>query len=416
MKIKISKMIGLFFCLAFLSASSFAQTYKMEVLKDISVKINKKESFEDMLAENQDEVPVCSEQGLVGELDCYNRLYVDRTMLSSLIKGGSYEVNGEIFNSYAEDKINTYHVEDMSRLFWFEDVIFPINNWDVSNVIDMSSMFYKSENFNQNIGKWNVSGVMTMEEMFEEANSFNQDIGEWDILNVENMKNMFSYNSAFDRDISSWNTCGNPEANFFKYGSSVLSDKNTPLFGKCINKQYAELEYDQENKLYVNENILRTLVDKGVSDYGFVTSDGVVVKTTYGDNDINVSNITNMNKLFRFEDVKFSIVGWNVVSVNDMFQMFYKSRDFNQNIGGWDVSSVIDMEDMFEDADSFNQDISGWDTGNVRNMYGMFNSNSSFNQDISGWDVCNVEESNFFKSGALLNSDYVPDFSKVNCN
>ena len=34
-----------------------------------------------------------------------------------------------------------------------------ISNWDVSNVTDMSYMFYRCESFNQDISKWNVSNV-----------------------------------------------------------------------------------------------------------------------------------------------------------------------------------------------------------------------------------------------------------------
>ena len=41
-----------------------------------------------------------------------------------------------------------------------------INNWDVSNVKDMSEMFEGANNFNQPIGKWRVSKVENMRGMF----------------------------------------------------------------------------------------------------------------------------------------------------------------------------------------------------------------------------------------------------------
>ena len=37
-----------------------------------------------------------------------------------------------------------------------------INNWDVSNVTDMTQMFYNAESFNQPLNKWNVSKVTNM--------------------------------------------------------------------------------------------------------------------------------------------------------------------------------------------------------------------------------------------------------------
>ena len=41
-----------------------------------------------------------------------------------------------------------------------------INNWNVSNVIDMRKMFCNAVSFNQNINNWNVSSVKYMCYMF----------------------------------------------------------------------------------------------------------------------------------------------------------------------------------------------------------------------------------------------------------
>ena len=41
-----------------------------------------------------------------------------------------------------------------------------INNWDVSNVTDMSGLFKNKTTFNSNISNWNVSNVTNMSEMF----------------------------------------------------------------------------------------------------------------------------------------------------------------------------------------------------------------------------------------------------------
>ena len=49
-----------------------------------------------------------------------------------------------------------------------------INNWDVSNVTNMSDMFEGAESFNQPLNNWNVSNVTYMNNMFAGANSFNQ--------------------------------------------------------------------------------------------------------------------------------------------------------------------------------------------------------------------------------------------------
>ena len=67
--------------------------------------------------------------------------------------------------------IDTSKITDMSNLFFFEDLEFngDISSWDVSNVKDMSAMFWKCKNFNQDISRWDVSKVLSKVGIFEDC-------------------------------------------------------------------------------------------------------------------------------------------------------------------------------------------------------------------------------------------------------
>jgi len=79
-----------------------------------------------------------------------------------------------------------------------------MNDWDVSEVTNMNSLFNGLSTFNENISKWNVSKVKDMSNMFVGCSEFNQDLSSWVVSKVENMSNMFAGCSKFNQDLSNW--------------------------------------------------------------------------------------------------------------------------------------------------------------------------------------------------------------------
>lgn len=84
------------------------------------------------------------------------------------------------------------------------DLLAGIDNWDVSNVSTMESMFLDCPYFNQPLNKWNVSSVENTREMFSRCLRFNQPLDNWSLPIVESMDYMFNGCSKFDQDLNKW--------------------------------------------------------------------------------------------------------------------------------------------------------------------------------------------------------------------
>jgi len=110
---------------------------------------------------------------------------------------------------------------------FFEALSFnqPINNWDVSNVVNFVGFLRGCSAFNQPLNNWNISNAVFMSQFFLQASSFNQPLDNWDVSNVRWATSMFSFATSFNQDIGMWNTSSFEFAyRFFLYASSFNQD------------------------------------------------------------------------------------------------------------------------------------------------------------------------------------------------
>jgi|SRR5690554_458805 len=154
-----------------------------------------------------------------------------------------------------------------------------------------------------------------------------------------------------------------------------------------------------EKKIVVNDENIKRIVNSEIERLG----------NKADLNHIDVSQVTDMNGLFRWSNFNGDISKWDVSNVENMSFMFRKSK-FNGDISKWDVGNVNNMYEMFQNS-KFNQDISKWDVSNVEYMNYMFK-NSLFNQDISKWDVSNVK----YMRSMFFNSSFNQDIDMWNYN
>ena len=117
----------------------------------------------------------------------YNYFPETKEELKEIIKNRIKEKG----NKVDLNDIDVSNIIDMSSLFEEIDFNGNISKWDVSNVTNMERMFYGCKSFNQDISNWNVSNVTNMSRMFFKCTNFNQDISKWDVSNVTDMSSMF---------------------------------------------------------------------------------------------------------------------------------------------------------------------------------------------------------------------------------
>ena len=125
--------------------------------------------------------------------------------------------------------IDVSKITDMTSLFEGTDFNGDISEWNVSNVKNMSGMFWACKSFDKDISNLDVSNVTDMSYMFSECESFNQDISNWDVSNVTNMRAMFSYCKSFNQDISSWDVSKVKNTNNV-FNDCQIKEKYKPKF------------------------------------------------------------------------------------------------------------------------------------------------------------------------------------------
>ena len=95
-------------------------------------------------------------------------------------------------NIYDLNFIDTSKITDMTLLFSKCNYNIDISHWDMSNVRNMSYMFYHCKNFNCDLSNWDVSNVINMYALFRKCNKFTgKGLENWNVSNVIDMRGMF---------------------------------------------------------------------------------------------------------------------------------------------------------------------------------------------------------------------------------
>lgn len=320
-----------------------------------------------------------------------NSFYGDRYKLLTISKWGNNPWTS-FFRAFrgcvnldvsASDSPDLSNVNNLSEMFYGCTSLIgnnSFNNWNTSNVTNMSSLFHQSVDFDQNIGSWNTSNVTNMSSMFG-GTIFNQNISNWDISQVTDLRGMFYQASIFNQPIGNWNTSSatNMDGMFYSATSfnQPIGNWNT---SSCTSMQYMFMFANSFNQPIGNWNT------SNVTDMSQMFQSATSFNGPIGNWD--TSAVTDMLGMFQSaSNFNQPLGNWNTNSVINLSAMFYGATSFNQTISNWNTSFTTQMQFMFKDASNFNQPIENWNTSGVTGMSYMFDNATSFNQNLSNWSL-----------------------------
>ena len=293
---------------------------------------------------------------------------------------------------------NVSNITNMSFMFYlataFNNGSSPtISNWTAPLCTDFTNMFKLASSFNQpltNLVKTsNVS--TTMLQMFQNATAFNQNIGEWDVSKVTSMLSMFEltpFNNGGSSTISNWSA---PLCTTFAGMFVSATSFNQPLTNLVQTSNVSTaMNIMFENATAFDQNIggwdvskVTTMSNMFYNAINFNNGDSDQI------NDWQAPLCTTFAGMFHlassFDQPLTNLVQTSNVSTT-MLQMFREATAFNQNIGNWDVSKVTNMASMFESTNFNNgssSTISNWTAPYCTDFTNMFKLATSFNQPLT---------------------------------
>ena len=264
-------------------------------------------------------------------------LFVDANGSSNVVYVGLNNIvmasAGAVNNEQGNIGNVTYTVVNLTTLKFLIEQGDDVSKVVPSLVTDMSDLFKNNSTFNQNISTWDVSNVTNMSGMFYgavtgSATAFNQPIGDWDVSNVTNMSRMFYGATAFNQPIGDWDVSSVTDMSAMFLSSALISDVNA--FNQPIGNWNVSNVTDMGNMFSYARNF-----NQNISTW-------------------DVSNVTNMSNMFgAAKDFNQNISTWDVSSVTEMNGMFSGADAFNQNLSSWSVDNVTNCVGFSQDATSW---------------------------------------------------------------
>lgn len=303
---------------------------------------------------------------------------------------------------------NTTDVTNMSGMFrGAVNFNQSLNNWNTINVTDMSEMFKGCTVYNQPLGNWNTAKVETFASMFENAQAFNQALP-WHLIKCWTVSKMFKGALRFNGNISNWDVTtvkdfssmfeGCDDFNIALQNWRPVSAttmkamfKNTKAFNSQLVGWDFPLLRDVSEMFMGAVAFNRPLADWNTASWINASAmfEGTTAFGALGEIPLtgwNLSGLTNGMRMFALSNFNSAVNDWSFGSDCRIDEMFRGSKKFNQDVSSWDVQNVGFCLGMFRDTTVYDTDIVGWHLSGITSMASMFQE-SQFGGDLVGWTI-----------------------------
>jgi len=261
------------------------------------------------------------------------------------------------------EPITNNNIKRILRDYFYEPSEFPpINEWDVSNVTDMTELFMNNRDFNENINDWNVSNVTSMQSLFYGCIEFNQPLDKWNVSNVRDFSSMFGKAYEFNQELNWVVPYELKEQVSVMFDRSGMSEENIYSVkflknGEIFDNQGYMIDEDN-NRYFINEQTgeyyyLEERTRKLVNPDGY-----------YVDRNGNMLGVTNNNASNVDSDVDYDLF-------SDVGSYYSDATmDINElNTDHVDVNGVDDIGDEFETYSHLSEEPNEIDENTELKMY-----------------------------------------------
>lgn len=305
-------------------------------------------------------------------------------------------------NSWDTDLATYFPSSVRSQIKSIQGLISNSNyNYDLSGVFPnvegsgIANLFQNNTTYDKDISWLVTDKITSLRYLLSRAGKVTADISQWDLSNVTDMSSMF-YNmptgSLFDADITNLVQSGVTNINGILYNC-----RNENFGGQVLNWDLSTVETPDSAFGSIPANAMPIVT--GLNTSGLKSLSSMFNYNYEFNQDLSnwdTSSVTNMNQTFQncqslSTANSSALSNWDVGSVTGFKQMFTSATGVTFDASSWDVSKAKDLSNMFNGCYNMNiGSITGWDVGSVTGFYGMFRSciNSSISSNyFNNWNV-----------------------------